>query len=644
MTCAGNAMKRRGLLLRLLPVQLAILGGGLLCSAMTSSADLDRAEKTGAVFAQEQNQDEQKYYVDAHPYLEMSLDQLIERIPELKTIQAAADHDELATILAKTGQRVDEFFRNVVDVTAHERITKEKLDGQRNLKNRQELENNYLVIRQGGDFWGTVDEYRMDSSAKAGNEADFFETANFALNEIYFATARQAESQFLYLGKQQIDSQDTYVMAFAQKPGVATLGVTLDKSEGTNSHRQATMLLQGIAWVDASTFQIIRLRTDLLAPRRDMNLNSLTTTITFSAVQLLDVAKPLWLPNDAQSVVQFGEKDSAGSGDGELIYRNEHRYTKYQSFRVAAKMIPDLANSAPPGYVLPAEEQTDRRYYAHARAYVDEPLEEISKEIPEIKKVLPATEVIGPLTEILRKTAVNVDDFFAHVVDLIAREEIKQERMNERGMVTGSEQVKDSYLILRHGSGSAAHIDEYRMDAKGNRIEDAGLDKGFLVTFGYALSSNYFSTAFQPESKFRYIGDEKIGSRDTYVVLFAQQPGVAKLYVTMNGQRGAGVKMLMQGIAWVDKSNFQIIRMRTDLLAPRPEVALDRQSTELDFKEVQLPDAATPFWLPSEVKVYLRFKHEDSRQKKAIEWSYKNEHHYSEYRRYQVSVKMKTPQ
>jgi len=184
----------------------------------------------------------------------------------------------------------------------------------------------------------------------------------------------------------------------------------------------------------------------------------------------------------------------------------------------------------------------------------------------------------------------------------------------------------------------------HRMDAKGNRIEDVGLDKGFLVTFGYALSSNYFSTAFQPESKFRYIGDEKIGSRDTYVVLFAQQPGVAKLYVTMNGRQGAGVKMLMQGIAWVDKSNFQIIRMRTDLLAPRPEVALDRQSTELDFKEVQLPDAATPFWLPSEVKVYLRFKHEDPHQKKAIEWSYKNEHHYSEYRRYQVSVKMKTPQ
>ena len=76
-----------------------MLGGGLLCSGIAVSAGFDRAEKTGVVFAQEQNQDEHKYYVGAHPYLEKSLDQLIERIPELKTIQAAANQEEPATIL-----------------------------------------------------------------------------------------------------------------------------------------------------------------------------------------------------------------------------------------------------------------------------------------------------------------------------------------------------------------------------------------------------------------------------------------------------------------------------------------------------------------------------------------------------------------
>jgi hypothetical protein len=32
--------------------------------------------------------------------------------------------------------------------------------------------------------------------------------------------------------------------------------------------------------------------------------------------------------------------------------------------------------------------------------------------------------------------------------------------------------------------------------------------------------------------------------------------------------------MLIQGVAWVEKVNFQIIRMRMDLLASRPEIGL----------------------------------------------------------------------
>ncbi len=67
------------------------------------------------------------------------------------------------------------------------------------------------------------------------------------------------------------------------------------------------------------------------------------------------------------------------------------------------------------------------------------------------------------------------------------------------------------------------------------------------------------------------------------------------------------MRMLIQGIAWVDKSDFQIIRMRTDLLAPRTEIGLDRQTTEVTFDRVQLPDVATPLWLPSDVQLNIQF-------------------------------------
>ena len=100
--------------------------------------------------------------------------------------------------------------------------------------------------------------------------------------------------------------------------------------------------------------------------------------------------------------------------------------------------------------------------------------------------------------------------------------------------------------------------------------------------------------------------------------------------------------LLMQGVAWVDKTSFQIVRIRTDLLAPRPDVQLERQTTELTLNKVQLLDVATPFWLPKEVKVYLGIRKVEP-DGAHFELNYRNEHHYDDYRRYRVSVRMLSP-
>ena len=76
-----------------------------------------------------------------------------------------------------------------------------------------------------------------------------------------------------------------------------------------------------------------------------------------------------------------------------------------------------------------------------------------------------------------------------------------------------------------------------------------------------------------------------------------------------------------------------IIKIQTDLLAPRPEVGLDRQTTEVILSEVLLRGIASPLWLPKVVKVDIRF----------YGLSFRNEHHYANYRQYRVSSKMILP-
>ena len=82
--------------------------------------------------------------------------------------------------------------------------------------------------------------------------------------------------------------------------------------------------------------------------------------------------------------------------------------------------------------------------------------------------------------------------------------------------------------------------------------------------------------------------------------------------------------VLFQGIAWIDASDFRLVRMREDLLAPRPDLHLRELTTTIHFTEVQIPKAATALWLPKEV---------------AIAWEYKGlaveqRHLYSDFRLY----------
>jgi hypothetical protein len=285
----------------------------------------------------------------------------------------------------------------------------------------------------------------------------------------------------------------------------------------------------------------------------------------------------------------------------------------------------------------------DQGRYANVHPYIDDPPKLLIKRVPQLRGLVPGDSQ-PELPLILQKTGARVDEFFSHVTDLTAREEItlsrlRQELPSSRPELSG-ERVRDSYLILRHGSTTHADIVEYRTDPKGDNFDQTVVKKGYVVTSGFALECNYFATGFQNESTFRYLGDQKLGSQDTYVIGFAQLPGKATLSVRMRGRGGTPAQMLVQGIAWIDKSDFQIVRMRTDLLAPRWDVGLNQQTTEVMLRKVQLADIAGPLWLPSTVKVYVEFTTHNGDVDEFFELSYTNEHRYSDYQRYRVKTKV----
>ena len=133
----------------------------------------------------------------------------------------------------------------------------------------------------------------------------------------------------------------------------------------------------------------------------------------------------------------------------------------------------------------------------------------------------------------------------------------------------------------------------------------------------------------QDESRFRYLGEQQIDSRKAIVIGFAQIPDKVRFPADFH-LPGRYISILYQGIAWVDANDLRIIRMREDLLAPRPDVKLTDFTAIVRFGPVTIKKAAASLWLPQEADLKWTLDREPGRE----------QYSYSRYRLYAVKTKI----
>jgi hypothetical protein len=63
-------------------------------------------------------------------------------------------------------------------------------------------------------------------------------------------------------------------------------------------------------------------------------------------------------------------------------------------------------------------------------------------------------------------------------------------------------------------------------------------------------------------------------------------------------------------------------------------------TTEVDFSEVRLRDLTSPLWLPREVSVRIFMNGYSYENADYYEQVYENRHHYANYQRFRVGVKI----
>lgn len=270
------------------------------------------------------------------------LPELIQAVPELKGIEAATGQDELRSILQKTGESVREFFTGFQNTVSREQVREERLNRDGKVKNAQDLKFEYLLVSQPQQGRLELQEYRTDShgypTAPTGLDSGFMLTSGFASASLLFHPAYQSGAKFRYLGQQSENGKTRYVVAFAELPDKAEM------IERFNTNDTSVLVVfQGLAWIDAGTFRIVRLRTDLLKPESKIRLERQTTEITYGPVQFKQFASAVWLPSHVAVTVEWAGK----------TFRNMHSYSDFKLFNTGTEehvkpvKIPNAETPAP---------------------------------------------------------------------------------------------------------------------------------------------------------------------------------------------------------------------------------------------------------------------------------------------------------
>ena len=244
--------------------------------------------------------------------------------------------------------------------------------------------------------------------------------------------------------------------------------------------------------------------------------------------------------------------------------------------------------------------------------------------IPELQQTVPELQGLKPapdqqqLSALLDKVGAKTVEIARSTPNLISRETVTELRKPPAVM-------QYDYLILNRIQGKAVFLDEFRVDLKtGDKfqtdedLKDASSARAAVerasrdltasqfgrrpISQGFAASWVHFYPLNRRQATFRYLGQQKMDGHRTLVLAFAQKPqSVTSPAIFVS--KGKNVPMYLQGVAWVDASDFHIWRLRTDLLTPLPNVSLHRLTADIQFKPTRVEEIPSLISLPREVKI-----------------------------------------
>lgn len=253
--------------------------------------------------------------------------ELAKAVPSLSKIDTSPPPpgQDLAVILKTVGDNIEQFFREFSNTSSLEVLRQSSLDNNGRAHAIRRVEMYYVIQQKSTGGRPQLAEIRGTADGKeqgiGGLEEGFMVTTGFASSLIIFHPLAQRFSDYRYLGREDLAGKSAYVVAFAQR---RENSLPLGMFRSPSRQAAAEVFVQGLAWISADRFQVVRLRTDLLEPMGEVDLNRETSEIDYRPYRFLTTSKTYFLPSRVTVSIDWRNRR----------LRNEHIFSRYWLFNV----------------------------------------------------------------------------------------------------------------------------------------------------------------------------------------------------------------------------------------------------------------------------------------------------------------------
>jgi hypothetical protein len=235
----------------------------------------------------------------------------------------------LDDVLPHVSANAREFVDNVNRISATETLKLERRRGNGKLEGTAQNRVNYVANIQLLDSrYLSVDEYRDGDAYLSG----FIKAVGAPTLVLVFHPIHLEQFDITCQGLANWQGAPAYLLNFQQRPDRPHTMSDFRTSKGTYD-----ISLKGTAWVDATTFQVVHLETDLLNPIPDLFLDFEHQSLDYGPVVFAARNVILWLPQSVDITVHIRNKQ----------FNARHSYSNYQLFvvdtgqKIAKPKVPD---------------------------------------------------------------------------------------------------------------------------------------------------------------------------------------------------------------------------------------------------------------------------------------------------------------